>query len=189
MHFTGNKFELRAVGSTANCANPMTVLNAIVAQQLTEFKTEVDQLIDAKAMKKDDAIFNVLREYIKESKKIRFEGDGYGQDWEKEAAKRGLSNHKATPAALKANISEKAISLFGNLEILTKTEIDARYDIQLEEYVLRIQIEGRVLGDIARNHVIPTAIKYQNILIENVKGLKDIFGNEFKKVAKDQLDL
>jgi glutamine synthetase len=187
--FTGNKFELRAVGSTANCANPMTVLNAIVAQQLTEFKTEVDQLIDAKAMKKDDAIFNVLREYIKESKKIRFEGDGYGQDWEKEAAKRGLSNHKATPAALKANISEKAISLFGNLEILTKTEIDARYDIQLEEYVLRIQIEGRVLGDIARNHVIPTAIKYQNILIENVKGLKDIFGNEFKKVAKDQLVL
>jgi len=187
--FTGNKFELRAVGSTANCANPMTVLNAIVAQQLTEFKVEVDQLIDKKAMKKDDAIFNVLREYIKESKKIRFEGDGYGQVWEKEAAKRGLSNHKATPDALKANISKKAIQLFGNLEILTKTEIVARYDIQLEEYVMRIQIEGRVLGDIARNHVIPTAIRYQNVLIENVKGLKDIFGNDFKKVAKDQLVL
>jgi glutamine synthetase len=187
--FTGNKFELRAVGSTANCANPMTVLNAIVAQQLIEFKLEVDQLIDKKAMKKDDAIFNVLREYIKESKKIRFEGDGYGQVWEKEAAKRGLSNHKGTPDALKANISKNAIQLFGNLEILTKTEIVARYEIQLEEYVMRIQIEGRVLGDIARNHVIPTAIRYQNVLIENVKGLKDIFGNDFKKVAKDQLVL
>lgn len=187
--FTGNKFELRAVGSTANCANPMTVLNAIVAQQLTDFKIEVDELIDKKAMKKDDAIFNVLREYIKESKKIRFEGDGYGKEWEKEAGNRGLSNHKTTPGALKANISKKAIDLFGNLAILTKTEIVARYDIQLEEYVMRIQIEGRVLGDIARNHVIPTAIRYQNILIENVKGLKDIFGNDFKKVAKDQLVL
>jgi len=187
--FTGNKFELRAVGSTANCANPMTVLNAIVAQQLLEFKLEVDQLIDKKAMKKDDAIFNVLREYIKESRKIRFEGDGYGQDWEREAAKRGLSNHRNTPEALKANISKKAIKLFGDLEILTKTEIIARHDIQLEEYVMRIQIEGRVLGDIARNHVIPTAIRYQNILIENVKGLKDIFGSDFKKLAKEQLAL
>jgi glutamine synthetase len=187
--FTGNKFELRAVGSTANCANPMTVLNAIVAQQLIEFKLEVDQLIEKKAMKKDDAIFNVLREYIKESRKIRFEGDGYGQAWEKEAAKRGLSNHKSTPDALKANISKKAIQLFGDLEILTKTEIIARHDIQLEEYVMRIQIEGRVLGDIARNHVIPTAIRYQNILIENVKGLKDIFGSDFKKLAKEQLAL
>ena len=187
--FTGNKFELRAVGSTANCANPMTVLNAIVAQQLLEFKLEVDQLIDKKAMKKDDAIFNVLREYIKESRKIRFEGDGYGQDWEREAAKRGLSNHRNTPEALKANISKKTIKLFGDLEILTKTEIIARHDIQLEEYVMRIQIEGRVLGDIARNHVIPTAIRYQNILIENVKGLKDIFGSDFKKLAKEQLAL
>jgi len=187
--FTGNKFELRAVGSTANCANPMTVLNAIVAQQLIEFKLEVDQLIDEKAMKKDDAIFNVLREYIKESRKIRFEGDGYGKVWEKEAAKRGLSNHKSTPDALKANISKKAIQLFGDLEILTKTEIIARHDIQLEEYVMHIQIEGRVLGDIARNHVIPTAIRYQNILIENVKGLKDIFGSDFKKLAKEQLAL
>lgn len=187
--FTGNKFELRAVGAPANCANPMTVLNAIVAKQLIEFKVEVDRLIDTKSMKKDDAIFNVLREYIKMSKKIRFEGDGYGTSWEKEAKKRGLSNNKTTPEALKATISEKAVQLFTQLEILTQVEIEARYEIQVAEYTLRIQIEGRVLGDISRNHVIPTAIKYQNTLIENVKGLKDVYGDDFRKVASEQMDL
>ena len=187
--FTGNKFELRAVGSIANCANPMTVLNAIVAQQLIDFKEEVQKLIDKKNMKKDDAIFNVLREYIKESKKIRFEGDGYAEAWEKEAKKRGLSNHRTTPVALQANVSKKSIKLFEDLGILTKIEIEARHEIQVDEYTLRVQIEGRVLGDIARNHVIPTAIKYQNILIENVKGLKDIYGNDFEKVAGEQMRL
>jgi glutamine synthetase len=187
--FTGNKFELRAVGSMANCALPMTVLNAIMAKQLTEFKESVDVLIKDKKMKKDDAIFNVLREYIKKSKKIRFEGDGYGEAWEKEAAKRGLSNNKTTPEALKANVSKKTIKLYEDLEIMTKVEIEARHEIQLEEYAMHIQIEGRVLGDIARNHVIPTAIKYQNILIENVRGLKDIYGNAFKKHAGEQIQL
>lgn len=187
--FTGNKFELRAVGSTANCANPMTVLNTIVAKQLIEFKQEVDALIRDKKLKKDDAIFNVLREYIKNSKKIMFEGDGYGDAWEKEAKKRGLSNHKTTPEALKANISEKAKQLFTDLNILTGKEIDARYEIQMEEYAMKIQIEGRLLGDIARNHVLPTAIKYQNILIENVKGLKEIYGKDYKNYASQQLQL
>ena len=187
--FTGNKFELRAVGSLANCANPMTVLNTIVARQLIEFKTEVDLLMDKRSMKKDDAIFNVLREYIKQSKKIRFEGDGYGEAWTKEAKKRGLSNNRSTPAALEANISKKAIKLFTELQILTEVEIAARHEIQVKEYTLRVQIEGRVLGDIARNHVIPTAIKYQNILIENVTGLKDIYGDDFKKVAGEQMAL
>jgi len=187
--FTGNKFEFRAVGSTANCANPMTVLNAIVAQQLMAFKVEVDGLIDKKDMKKDDAIFNVLREYIKTSKNILFEGNGYGEAWEKEAKKRGLSNNKTTPDALKAKISKKAISLFGDLGIMNKVEVESRYEIEMEEYVLRIQIEGRVLGDIARNHVVPTAVKYQNTLIENVKGLKEIYGADFKKMAKEQLIL
>ena len=187
--FTGNKFEFRAVGSTANCANPMTVLNAIVAQQLMAFKVEVDGLIDKKDMKKDDAIFNVLREYIKTSKNILFEGNGYGEAWEKEAKKRGLSNNKTTPNALKAKISKKAISLFGDLGIMNKVEVESRYEIEMEEYVLRIQIEGRVLGDIARNHVVPTAVKYQNTLIENVKGLKEIYGADFKKMAKEQLIL
>jgi glutamine synthetase len=187
--FTGNKFEFRAVGSTANCANPMTVLNSIVAKQLIDFKAEVDALIDKKDMKKDDAIFNVLREYIKTSKNILFEGNGYGDEWEIEAKRRGLSNNKTTPDALKARVSKKTISLFEELGVMNKVEIEARYEIEIEEYALRIQIEGRVLGDIARNHVVPTAVKYQNILIENVRGLKEIFGNDFKKYAKEQLAL
>ncbi|MEN8817303.1 MAG: glutamine synthetase III [Nonlabens sp.] len=187
--FTGNKFELRAVGSTANCANPMTVLNAIVAQQLIEFKAEVDALVKDKKLKKDEAIFNVLREYIKQSKKIRFEGDGYGEAWEKEAKKRGLSNNKTTPEALKAKVSKKTIDLFEGLNIMSKVETELRYEIEVEEYALRIQIEGRILGDIARNHVIPTAVKYQNRLIENVVGLKEIYGKDFKKMAKEQMIL
>ena len=187
--FTGNKFELRAVGSWSNCAGPMTVLNTIIAKQLKEFKIEVDKLIEAKNLKKDEAVFNVLREYIKASKKIRFEGDGYGDAWEKEAIKRGLSNNKTAPEALKAKISKSAISLFEEMNVMNKVEVEARYEIELEEYSKRIQIESRVLADIARNHVIPTAIKYQNTLIENVKGLKEIFGKGFEKYAKEQIDL
>lgn len=187
--FTGNKFEFRGVGSSANCANPMTVLNSIVAKQLIEFKESVDKLIKDKKMKKDDAIFNVLREYIKVSKAIRFEGDGYSDAWVKEAKRRGLSNTKNTPEALKAKISKKTIDLYESLGIMSKVEIEARYEIRVEEYTMRIQIEGRVLGDIARNHVIPTAIKYQNILIENVRGLKDIYGKDFRKFSKEQMQL
>ncbi len=187
--FTGNKFEFRAVGSSANCANPMTVLNSIVAKQLIDFKKEVDVLINKKDLKKDEAIFNVLREYIKQSKNILFEGNGYSTEWEKEAKKRGLSNNKTTPEALKARISKKAIDLFEELEVMNKVEIEARYEIEIEEYTLRLQIESRVLGDVARNHIIPTAVKYQNILIENVKGLKEIYGSTFKTYAKEQLEL
>ena len=187
--FTGNKFEFRAVGSKANCANPMTVLNSIVAKQLIEFKIEVDKLIDEKDMKKDDAIFNVLREYIKRSKSILFEGNGYSDAWEKEAKKRGLSNNKTTPEALKARVSDKTVMLFEELGVMNKVEIEARYEIEIEEYVMHLQIEGRVLGDVARNHVIPTAVRYQNLLIENVKGLKDIYGSDFKTHAEEQLIL
>ena len=187
--FTGNKFEFRGVGSSANCANPMTVLNSIVAKQLIEFKESADKLIKNKKMKKDDAIFNVLREYIKVSKAIRFEGDGYSDAWVKEAKRRGLSNTINTPEALKAKISKKTIDLYESLGIMSKVEIKARYEIRVEEYTMRIQIEGRVLGDIARNHVIPTAIKYQNILIENVQGLKDIYGKDFRKFSKEQMQL
>ena len=187
--FTGNKFELRAVGSWSNCAGPMTTLNTIIAKQLKDFKVEVDELVISKNLKKDEAIFNVLREYIKASKKIRFEGNGYGIEWEKEAVKRGLSNNKTTPEALKAKISKKSIALFEEMGVMSKVEVEARHEIELEEYMLRIQIEGRVLGDIARNHVIPTAVKYQNTLIENVSGLKNIFGDEFIQHAKEQIDL
>lgn len=186
--FTGNKFEFRAVGSKANCGRPMMVLNTIVAKQLTDFKKEVDGLI-AKGMKKEDAIFKVLRSYIKTSKKIRFEGDGYSKQWEDEAAKRGLSNHKTTPEALKENITEKAIALFEEMGVLNRVELMARYEIALEEYVKTLQIESRVLGDIARNHIVPTAVRYQNTLIENVKGLKEIFGESYQEVAAEQLEL
>ena len=187
--FTGNKFEFRAVGSSANCSNAMTTLNTIVAKQLKDFKVEVDKLIDSKGMKKDDAIFNVLREYIKVSKNILFEGDGYSVAWEKEAVKRGLSNFKTTPEALKARASKQALDLFSEMKIMNHVEMEARYEIELEEYTKKIQIEGRVLGDISLNHVIPTAIRYQNTLIENVKGLKEIFGSEFDKIAKEQIRL
>jgi glutamine synthetase len=187
--FTGNKFEFRAVGSSANCANPMIVLNSIVAKQLIDFKIEVDDLIDKKSMKKDDAIFNVLREYIKDSKTILFEGNGYSNAWEKEAKKRGLSNNKTTPEALKIKIAKSSIDLFENLSVMNKIESEARYEIEIEEYILRIQIESRVLGDIARNHVVPTAVRYQNILIENVTGLKNIYGDKFKSLAQEQLTL
>ncbi len=187
--FTGNKFEFRAVGSSANCAKPMTFLNLIVAHQLKKFKEQVDTLIEKKDMKKDDAIFNVLREIIKESKKIRFEGDGYSQEWVDEAAKRGLNNFKTTPEALKTYVQPATVDLLVNYGIMTDVEVHARYEIELEEYIKRIQIEGRVLGDIARNHVVPTAINYQNRLIENVKGLKEIFGKDFESFAKEQMSL
>lgn len=187
--FTGNKFEFRAVGSSTNSAIPMTVLNTIVAQQLKEFKVEVDALIDTKNLKKDEAIFNVLREYIKESRNIRFEGDGYGTDWEKEAKKRALSNNKTTPEALQIKIAKSTVALFEEMEVMSKVELNARYEIDIEEYTKRLQIESRVLGDIARNHIVPTAIIYQNTLLENTKNLKEIFGEDFKNIAKEQIEL
>jgi len=187
--FTGNKFEFRAVGSTANCGDPMTVLNTIVAKQLKDFKVEVDKLIDEKGLKKDEAVFNVLREYIKSSKRILFDGNGYGEAWEKEAKKRGLSNNKTTPEALKAKVSKDSIALFEDMNVMSKIETEARYEIEIEAYIMHIQIEGRVLGDIARNHIVPTAVKYQNTLIENVKGLKEIFDDKFKMVSKEQINL
>ena len=187
--FTGNKFEFRAVGALANCAIPMTVLFTIVAKQLKEFKIEVDALVGEKKLKKDEAVFNILREYIKDSKAIRFEGDGYGEVWEKEAKKRGLSNNKSTPEALKVKISDKAINLFEEMQVMSKMELKARYEVGLESYSKKMQIESRVLGDIARNHVVPTAVIYQNTLLENTKNLKEIFGGDYKNIAKEQIDL
>ncbi len=130
-----------------------------------------------------------MREYIKASKKIRFDGDGYGETWEKEAKKRGLSNNKTTPEALKVIISKKVIDLYEEMNVMNKVEIKARYEIKLEEYIKRLQIESTVLGDISRNHVVPTAIIYQNTLLENTKNLKEIFGGEYKNIAKEQIEL
>ncbi|MGZ4117583.1 MAG: glutamine synthetase III family protein, partial [Bacteroidia bacterium] len=187
--FTGNKFEFRAVGSSQNCAGPMTILNAIVADQLVIFKKEVDELI-AKNVDKDEAIFQVLRKCIVDSKKIRFEGNGYGEEWVKEAAKRGLSNIKTTPEALNAFTSKQTTSLFERHGIMSGREQHARYDIYLETYTKKIQIESRVMADLALNHIIPTAIKYQSSLIENVKGLKEIMSPaDFKKNGQIQLEM
>lgn len=176
--FTGNKFEFRAVGSASNCAGPMTVLNTIVAQQLREFKQEVDQLIKDKKMKKDDAIFNVLKEYIKSSKAIRFEGDGYSKEWEEEAARRGLSNVRTTPHALDFFVSKEAMEVFESMGVMNHTEVHARHDIMLENYQLKIQIESRVLGDMAGNHIVPTALRYQSLLMRNIEGMVEVFGKE-----------
>ena len=186
--FTGNKFEFRAVGSKANCAKPMTVLNTIVANQLQAFKVKVDALMDKDAkMKKDDAIFNELRDLIKQISPVLFEGDGYSENWIKDAKQRGLNQATNTPEALKAYVTEESIALFTNQNVLGKRELEARFNVDLEQYTLTLQIEGRTLGDLARNHIIPTAINYLNTLIENVKGLKEIYGDEFKDKAKEQM--
>jgi glutamine synthetase len=187
--FTGNKFEFRAVGSKSNCAKSVTTLNAAVAQQLENFGREVQILVEEKNMKKDDAIFNALRDNLKDIKKILFEGDGYSEEWKKEALKRGLSHNKNTPQALKAFVSKKSISLFQQTKVLTEREAIARYIVDLKEYIYQIQIESRTLGDIARNHIIPTGIKYQNVLIENVKGLKEIYGKDYLKFAEVQIKI
>ncbi len=171
--FTGNKFEFRAVGSSANCASPMTVLNTMVANTLKEFKTEVDALIE-KGEKKEIALLHVLRNYIATSKAIRFEGDNYSEEWAQEAKKRGLNNFKTTPEALSALVQPKAVALFVNNGIYSERELEARYEIMLEDYVKKVQIEARILGNMATNHILPAAVKYQNVLIENVKNLKAI---------------
>jgi len=171
--FTGNKFEMRAVGSSANCALPMTVLNTAVGEQLRRLKKDVDALIKG-GEKKEGAILRVLRRYIKESKAILFEGDNYSDAWAKEAKKRGLSNVKNTPDALNFFESKAAKKLFTEADVLTETELEARVDVWWEIYQMKIQIESRTLGDICLNQVIPACIQYQNDLINNVKGLKEI---------------
>jgi glutamine synthetase len=170
--FTGNKFEFRAVGSSANCANPMTVLNTIMAQTLRNFKKEVDGLIE-KGEKKEIAIMQVIREYIIKSEKVLFEGDGYSEAWEKEAAKRGLPNVKTTPLALDAMVTEKAKQLFHDNGIYSHQELEARHEIELEKYIKKVQIESRMMGELATSHVLPAAIRYQNLLASNIRGLKE----------------
>ena len=177
--FTGNKFEFRAVGSSANSASPMVVLNTIVANQLKEFKKEVDGLME-KEVKKDEAILRVLRSYIVSSKNIRFEGNGYSEEWVNEAEKRGLSNVKTTPQALDAFVSEKTKKLFRDNDIFTERELEARHDILLEMYTKKIQIESRVMADVVMSYILPVAISYQNKIVENVRGIKDLgLGDEF----------
>lgn len=170
--FTGNKFEFRAVGSTANCANPMIALNTIMAATLKQFKKDVDGLIE-KGDKKEIAIMHVIQRYIVESKTVLFEGDGYSAEWAKEAERRGLPNIKTTPLAFDALATDKAKHLFESNGIYNHVELEARHEIELENYLKKVQIEGRVMGDLALNHIIPAAIKYQNDLLKNINGLKE----------------
>lgn len=187
--FTGNKFEFRAVGSSANCANAMTVLNSIMADTLKQFKKDVDALIE-KGEKKEIAIMHVIREYIVASEKVLFEGDGYSEAWQKEAERRGLPNVKTTPLALDAMVTDKAKHLFESNDVLTHVELEARHEIELEKYIKRVQIEARIMGELCTSHVLPAAIKYQNVLISNIKGLKEIglaessFGNQKQILEK-----
>ena len=171
--FTGNKFEFRAVGSSANCAASMTVLNGIMASTLAGFKKDVDALVE-KGEKKEIAIMQTIQKYVVESKSVLFEGNNYSEEWEKEAEKRGLPNVKTTPLALDAFVTDKAKKLFESNKIYTHTELEARHEILLENYIKKVQIEARVIGDLATNYILPAAVKYQNILLENVKGLKEV---------------
>ncbi|MEO1055179.1 MAG: glutamine synthetase III [Bacteroidota bacterium] len=171
--FTGNKFEFRAVGGSENVAEPMTVLNLIMADQLNQFYDAVEKEIN-KGTEKKIAIVNILRGYIKDSKKVRFEGDGYSDEWVKEAEKRGLANVKDTPRALDAFVTKKSKTLFSKNNVLNEVELEARQEIKLENYIMKIQIESRVMGDLAMNHIVPTAIDYQNTLIDNANGLKGL---------------
>jgi glutamine synthetase len=169
--FTGNKFEFRAVGSSANCAISMTVLNTIVADTLKQFKADVDGLVE-KGDKKEIAIMQVIQKYIVESKAVLFEGDGYSEQWHEEAERRGLPNLKTTPVALDAMVTKKAKDLFERNHVYTHVELEARHEIELEKYIKKVQIEARIMGDLAINHILPAAISYQNKLSTNISGLK-----------------
>jgi glutamine synthetase len=187
--FTGNRFEFRAVGSSANCAAPMTVLNTAVAQQLIQFKNDVDTLIE-KDVKKDEAIFQVIRKYIIESKNVRFEGNSYTDEWQKQAKKRGLTNVTSVIEALDAYLTPKSKKLFKTLRVLSEKELEGRTGVRFDNYTKRVQIESRVIADIALSQIVPTAVDYQTKLIANVRGLKEIFGPaDFKVLAGARTEL
>ncbi|MFW6226793.1 MAG: glutamine synthetase type III, partial [Bacteroidota bacterium] len=187
--FTGNKFEFRAVGASANCAAPMIVLNTAVAEQLIQFKKDVESIIN-KGVKKDEAIFQVLRRYIIDSKPIRFEGNSYGEEWIKEAKKRGLSKIDSVPEAFAAYLSDKSIKLYDRMGVLTERELKARNMVLLDRYTKQIQIASRVLGDLALNHIVPTGIRSMTELLNNVNLIKTVYSAaEFKELAGARLEL
>jgi len=175
--FTGNRFEFRAVGSSANCSAAMIVLNAIVASQLTEFKKTVDEKIQS-GLAKNKAIFDVLKDYIKISKPIRFDGNGYSNEWREEAAKRGLDTETSVPLIIDAYTSPESVIMFESVGVFNERELHARNEVKWETYTKKIQIEARVLGDLAMNHIIPTALRYQSVLLDNVYKTNQVFDKE-----------
>jgi len=186
--FTGNRFEFRAVGSSANCASPLIALNVAVSEQLKKFTSDVDALTK-KNVKKDEAIFQVLRKYIIECKSIRFEGNNYGDEWIKEAKSRGLSNITDVPEAMDAYLSDSTVKLFAKSRVLNISELKGRNEVKQEMYTKKIQIEARVLGDLAINHIVPTAISYQTRLAENVGTLKGLFDEkEYKELVSARIE-
>ena len=181
--FTGNRFEFRAVGSSANCSASMIVLNAAVAYQLTQFKKDVD-LIIKKGRTKDEAIFQVLKKYILESERVLFEGDNYSKAWHSEAKKRGLCNITSVPESIGRYLTKQSREVLIGSGIFTDKELESRVEVEYEKFTKKVQIEARVLGDLAINHIVPTAITYMTTLIENVKGLKEVFNDiEFERLA------
>ncbi len=187
--FTGNRFEYRAVGSSANCASALIVLNSVVANQLRNFKSEVDSLVE-EGIKKDEAMFQVLKRLIIETKPIRFNGNGYSEEWVIEAASRGLTNIKNVPEALSAYMRPENIKMFETLDVFDKKELHGRVEVEYEKFIKKIQIESRVLGDLAINHIVPVAVQYQTRLLENVRYMKEIFSNsEFEEMAAGRISL
>ena len=185
--FTGNRFEFRAVGSEANCASAMIALNTAVAEQLAEFKKEVDELIE-KGEPKISAIIQVIRKYIKISKPIRFDGNGYSDEWEEEAARRGLDCETSCPVIFDQYLTEDSVRMFESAGVMTRKELEARNEVKWETYTKKIQIEARVLGDLVMNHVVPVAIEYQSKLIDNVYKMKQIFpAEEAEKLSAENM--
>ena len=187
--FTGNRFEFRAPGSSVNCASAMIALNAAMAEALASFKVRVDQKIAEFALRpeytkgtghtaKFHAIVEVLREDIKTCKPVRFDGNGYSEEWVKEAAKRGLDVEKSCPVIFEHYLDESSVKMFESTKVMNRKELEARNEVKWEMYVKTVQIEARVLGDLAMNHIIPVATHYQSKLIKNVQGMKDIFSME-----------
>ncbi|WP_108822747.1 glutamine synthetase III [Dysgonomonas sp. Marseille-P4361] len=183
--FTGNRFEFRAVGSSANCASAMTALNASVAEQLRTFKEEVDSLI-AQGKSKEEALYEIIKKYIKESRPIRFDGNGYSDEWKEEASRRGLDCETSVPLIYDSYTSAQSVKTFEG--ILSEVELHARNEVKWEIFTKKIQIESRVLGDLALNHIIPVAISYQSILLTNVSKLKEVF-DDYKTLGAEQLRL
>lgn len=183
--FTGNRFEFRAVGSSLNVASAVYVLNCAVAESLKEFRARVDAL-EAAGEERSSAVMQTVRAFLSESKDIMFEGNGYSKEWEEEAKRRGLRAVENVPESYEVYHEQATIDLFNNLGVLAPNEVEARFEVLNETYVKKLQIEARVQGDICLNHVIPAAVKYQNILIENVKGVKDIFGEEYKSLCSSE---
>ncbi len=187
--FTGNRFEFRAVGSSANCGSAMIVLNAAVAKQLEIFSEEVDAIIK-KGRKKDEAIFQVLKKYIIESERIRFEGDGYSEEWKQEAARRGLHNITSVPNTLKLYLTAQGHNVLIDSGIFTEKELRGRVEVEYEKFVKKVQIEARVLGDLALNHIVPIAVDYMTSLLDNIKAIREIFGEkEMEKLAGERKEM